>query len=158
MNSACPSPRPCRWLGLALLFGLAGSVFAQTPANKATDEEFNGPFASWRNIKTFYGAAGDGVTDDTAKIQQALDDLKTVKTNNWSVLYFPAGIYRITSTLTTARAAHEDYLGGDIIGENPATTILRWDGPSGGDMFHFDAWYNKLSRITFDGQGTATRK
>ena len=156
MNSACPSWRPFQWLGLALLFGLAGSAFAQTPANKATDEEFNGPFASWRNIKTFYGAAGDGVTDDTAKIQQALDDLKTVKTNNWSVLYFPAGIYRITSTLTTARAAHEDYLGGDIIGENPATTILRWDGPSGGDMFHFDAWYNKLSRITFDGQGTAT--
>ena len=38
-----------------------------------------------------YGATGDGVTDDTAALQAALD------TN--SVAYLPAGKYRITSEL-----------------------------------------------------------
>lgn len=38
------------------------------------------------------GAAGDGVTDDTAAIQSALD----ASTN----IYFPEGVYKITDTLT----------------------------------------------------------
>ena len=47
------------------------------------------------NVKDF-GAAGDGVTDDTAAIQAALDSGNTV--------YIPAGTYKITSSLTTTTA------------------------------------------------------
>lgn len=43
------------------------------------------------NIKWF-GAAGDGVADDTTAIQSAIDEL--------GVIFFPGGIYRTTAALT----------------------------------------------------------
>jgi hypothetical protein len=139
----------------ALLLAVAAPARAAADDDVVTDEEFHGPFSTWRDVKAHYGAVGDGVADDTAAIQAALNDLRTVSTNPWAVLYFPAGTYRITSTLTTARSAHNDYLGAEIVGEDPLTTRLRWDGPSGGAMLRLDAWFNKLSRLTFDGAGRA---
>ena len=117
-----------------------------------TGEEFVGPMPSWKNVKTDYGAKGDGVADDTAAIQRGLDDLKTVMKNDWCVLYFPAGSYRITATLTTLRKEHNDYLGANLVGEDPATTALVWDGPADKPILRYDAWYCKVSRLTFDGR------
>ena len=124
---------------------------SQTVSYQATGEEFVGPFASWKNVKTDFGAKGDGVTDDAPAIQKALDELKEVQTNNWSVLYFPAGRYRLGSTLRTERTKHSDYLGVQIIGEDPATTVLLWGGPDNGTMLAFDSWFSRVSRLTFDG-------
>jgi hypothetical protein len=71
------------------------------------------------------------------------------------MLYLPAGTYRITNTLKTTRKAHTDCQGVAVIGEDPARTILRWDGGEGGTIFQWDAWYSKISRLTFDGAGRA---
>jgi hypothetical protein len=132
-----------------------GPAFAQTVTYYQTGEEFAGPFASWKNVKADYGAKGDGVADDTPAIQRALDEMKTVRTNNWCVLYFPAGTYRITGTLTTLRKDHHDYLGSNLIGQDPATTVLLWDGPADKPILRYDSWYCKVSRLTFDGRGKA---
>jgi hypothetical protein len=48
------------------------------------------------NVKDF-GAAGDGVTDDTAALQNAFNHLATLPTNNRKVLYIPSGKYMFTS-------------------------------------------------------------
>jgi hypothetical protein len=122
-----------------------------------TGEEFAGPFPSWKNVQTDFGAKGDGVTDDTAAIQRALNAMATVLTNDWCVLYFPAGTYRLTATLTTTplRKAHNDYLGSNLIGADPATTVLKWDGPADQPMLRYDSWFCKVSRLTFDGSGKA---
>lgn len=117
----------------------------------ATDEEFNGPFPSWKNVKTDFGAIGDGVVDDTAAIQTALDWFKDMPNVAASVLYFPAGTYRLTNTLLTTRVAHNDYLGFEMVGEDPATTRLVWDGNYDGTMIQLDQWYGKVSRLAFDG-------
>src|SRR5262245_59715611 len=76
------------------------AVVTATPvaAYAIGDEEFVGPFAGWANVKTTYGAVGDGVTDDTAAIQKGLNTLGPKN----PTLYFPAGTYRITQTLTLA--------------------------------------------------------
>ena len=47
------------------------------------------------NVK-MYGAVGDGATDDTTAIQAAIDASRMV--------YFPAGTYLVTSTLTVNTA------------------------------------------------------
>src|SRR5262249_4819670 len=87
-------------------------------------------------------------------IQRALDAL-TLHLKS-CVLYFPAGTYRITATLKTVRQAHTDDLGVSVIGEDPDTTILRWDGAAGGRMGQWDAWDSKFSRLTLDGAGNAS--
>jgi len=116
-------------------------------------EEFAGPFPSWKDLKRDYGAVGDGKADDTAALQRGLDDL--IKHENACVLYIPAGLYRLTDTIKTVRKAHTDCQGVSIIGENPASTILKWDGAKDGIMFQWDAWYSKISRLTFDGMDKA---
>lgn len=47
--------------------------------------------ANVKNVSS-YGATGDGVTDDTAAIAAAIEDLGTGET-----LYFPEGVYRVSS-------------------------------------------------------------
>jgi hypothetical protein len=46
-------------------------------------------------------------------------------------------------------------MGVTIVGEGPATTVIRWDGAQGGMMLKYDAWYSKISRLTLDGAGKA---
>ncbi len=53
------------------------------------------------NVKTNYGAVGDGVTDDTAAIQHALNDGRSGEDDNGlpKAIYFPAGTYLVNNTL-----------------------------------------------------------
>jgi hypothetical protein len=113
------------------------------------DEEFVGPFPSWANVKTAYGAIGDGVADDTAALQQALNEVATP--GHAAVLYFPAGTYRITQTLNfTPR------LSAGLIGEDPTNTILKWDGaPKGEMLFANGVAQSRWMRLTWDGSGKA---
>lgn len=124
------------------------------PASADTrGEEFVGPFPSWRDLKRDYGAKGDGQANDTEELQRALMDL--TQHADFSVLYVPAGVYRLTEPVRTLRKAHTDALGVALIGEDPATTVLLWDGPRGAPILTWDAWYSKISRLTLDGAGRA---
>ena len=113
-------------------------------------EEFVGPFPSWADLKRDYGAVGDGIADDTAALQQALNELANEGYPH--VLYLPAGIYRITQELTMLNR-----VGPGIIGEDPATTTILWDGPQDGVMLSADGvTHAKFSRLTWDGNVKAS--
>ena len=133
----------------AALF-LASCVLARAAE---ASEEFVGPFPSWRDLRRDYGAVGDGKADDTKALQHGLHDL--VKHEKACVLYVPAGTYRLTATVKTVRKAHTDCQGVTVVGQDPAHTVLRWDGPKGDTMVEWDAWYSKISRLTLDGAGRA---
>ena len=133
---------------------LLASVVPAGAATVTRPAEFVGPFPSWVNVKTEFGAVGDGQTDDTAAIQRALVSVRS-KDSPQKVLYFPAGTYRITDTIQLIRISHNEPLGMSVTGEDPERTIIRWDGPAGGSMFLYDAWYASLSRFTLDGAGKA---
>jgi hypothetical protein len=66
------------------------------------------------NVKTGYGAAGDGSTDDRTSIQNAL----TAASGTGGTVYFPPGTYQISNWIA---------YGGDctIAGDSASTTTIR---------------------------------
>jgi hypothetical protein len=122
-------------------------------------EEALVPFSSWANAKTNYGAAGDGVTDDTAALQRALNDLG--QPGKAQVLYLPAGTYRISATLNwtgspQSGAGSFGWGGLGLIGADPATTTIKWAGPSGQAMLIQNGGLGyRYERLTWDGSSTA---
>ena len=134
-----------KYLSFAIFFSI--SWIFQVSAQP--DELYFGPFKSWTNLKTTYGAYGDGIHDDTHALQTALDELG--KNNHSPILYIPNGTYRITATL-----AMQSRRGIGIIGENPEQTIIKWDGPVAMKMFFLNGvTYSEFSRITWDGNNKA---
>jgi hypothetical protein len=113
------------------------------------DEEFVGPFPSWADVKRDYGAVGDGIADDSDALQGVLDVLGTP--GHPFVLYLRAGTYRITKTLKLLSR-----VGISILGEDPATTIIKWDGPVDSVMLMADGVaFSRFGRLTWDGAGKA---
>lgn len=110
--------------------------------------------SDWMDVKAL-GAKGDGVTDDTAAIQEIFDRTPETDTNyedtlRQRVIYFPAGRYRITKTLELKKS-HGMWLVG--CGRN---TALVWDGQARGTLlWNNGATYARYEGITFDGQGQA---
>jgi len=123
---------------------------------KANSDEFNGAFPSWANLKTEYGAVGDGKADDTAALQKALDDLWNRESVSKTVVYMPAGTYRITRILVVKRGSNPHAtLGRGLIGEDPDKCVIRWDGAQGQSMILFQPWHARIARLTLDGAGKA---
>ena len=75
------------------------------------------PTSDWANVRSF-GAKGDGVTDDTAAIQRAIDSRRTV--------YLPLGQYVVNDTIRLA-----DHTA--LIGLHPGLTRLVL--PNGSPLF-----------------------
>lgn len=134
-----------------LLLACAGIL----PALAQGREEFNGPFASWANVKTRFGAHGNGKDDDTRAIQTALDSLSCPPTNYntgnraYMVVYLPAGTYCVSSTLVL-----RGKIGVSIVGEDPAKTIIKWTGPAKDTVLWTNgSAYFSVSRLTLDASG-----
>jgi hypothetical protein len=126
-------------------------------------EEFNGQMPGWANIKQ-YGAAGDGVTDDTVAFKAALADLgrravfgdasyhpEYDRAGSPVTLYLPAGTYKISETLNIVHRAAVN-----LVGEDPARTRILWAGPDDGTMLITDGnLAGRFQRLTWDGAGKA---
>jgi hypothetical protein len=129
-------------------------LFFVLPAASQSREEFNGPFSSWVSVQKF-GAAGNGKTDDTRAIQKAIDNLfnPALQSNTgkeaYVVLYFPAGVYCISSTLTL-----RGKIGVSIIGADPKKTSIKWIGGDKDTMLWANgSAYFKIARLSWNGSG-----
>lgn len=111
------SPAHCHYslvtvLLSSLIYGAASVSAAQTdyPSN-----------AGLVNVKTAYGATGDGVTDDTPAIQQAIKD----NIGKLRVLYFPSGTYLVSDTLIWKNASGTWMCYLNLQGQDRDSTIIR---------------------------------
>lgn len=73
------------------------------------------------NVKD-YGAVGDGVTDDTAAINAALAEAQTYDLG--ATLFFPAGEYLISSTITIPYVTGHGLGGISILGEGSYSSVI----------------------------------
>lgn len=112
-----------------------------------------------------YGAKGDGVTDDTAAIQAAINAAAAA---GGGIVFFPAGIYLIYSKLTVNKPIFLIGLGKGDVGTNSngngvGVTRLLWMGGSDSMIELKAAAVNNylfgggVSHILLDGNNTATK-
>ena len=85
--------------------------------------------SDWVNVKTDVtpAAVGDGVADDTAAVQKALDGV-----DSGSSVYLPPGTYRITDTLTLRGPRRGGVVTGVLIVGHGRDTRLVWNGKAEG--------------------------
>jgi Pectate lyase superfamily protein len=86
------------------------------------------------NVKTEFGAKGDGIADDTAAIQSAIEQSNIG--DNSRFVYIPNGTYKITKTLTFKPPGDGkdagSMVGPWVYGQDSAKTILKLvDGADG---------------------------
>jgi len=89
------------------------------------------------NVRSF-GAAGDGVTDDTAAFIAAIQRVNTLlSVGTPATLYIPAGVYYLNGT--TALPTFNR--GGSLIGDGPHKTYIMLGPAYAGDVFSWsEAW------------------
>ena len=79
------------------------------------------------NVKTQFGAKGDGTTDDTAALQAALDESCGSESPRSAIVYVPDGTYRITDTLIANRGKRGSGIGPYLFGESRDGVVIRLD-------------------------------
>ena len=146
------------WLALLIPLWAADPVLPDLSNRK--------PRSDWVNVKTVVGipqAMGDGIADDTAALQAAIDLLNASKplpagypgTVRPYTVFLPAGTYRITKTLQL-----KDSNGCAIVGVGGAS-VISWDGVTSADyrentmLISDGGRHNTYSGLTWDGNGRA---
>ncbi len=104
------------YLGDATVIQTGGSGDYTRTLQNALDDKVS--------VKAF-GALGDNSTDDTAAIQRAIDEIYSDTdqddTRARRTIFFPAGIYKVSSAITIPPYAH-------LIGEGPDKTVIENSG------------------------------
>ncbi|MBD1847823.1 glycoside hydrolase family 55 protein [Cyanobacteria bacterium FACHB-63] len=106
---------------VVLIFGCT-PLLSSTPAS-AENIVFPAD-AGVLNVKTQYGAKGDGITDDTAAIQAALNAYP----NGKRIVYLPNGTYLVSDTLTWPAGTPgtgNDYKNTILQGQSERGTIIQ---------------------------------
>ncbi len=89
-----------------------------------------------------FGAVGNGVADDTAAIQAAINAAITAGGGS---IFLPKGIYKLTSTLVMQMGLHIRIFSPTTEGGTSAT-ILRWAGAAGGTVLFMNRTQDCLIR------------
>jgi hypothetical protein len=140
-----------------------------TATGSTTPRSLANRFSDVVNVKDF-GAIGDGVTDDTAAIQAAIDSLP----NKGGTIFIPSGVYKVTSTITVGNgtdSARSTKNSIELIGEGAPGygpignlrntsdngTTLKWSGATGETVVAFNGSGDgfNYSKIEIDCNNTA---
>jgi len=126
-----------------VLYNLTGNVSVENLIIKGPNP--------WTDVKA-YGAKGDGINDDTAAIQAAIDNVEKA---GGGTVFFPHGTYIVTSTITWKYGVR-------LMGDEGAAFVagrypeIRWEGAENGILLAAEQinanWHmTDINRLTFRG-------
>lgn len=125
-----------------MAYGLRKQAFVADSYNYWTDQY------SVVNVKD-YGAVGDGMHDDTAAIQAAID---TAEASGGGIVFIPAGTYIVSSTLVVDRSRVH------IVGAGMGATTLKASAFVTGTILRFTGlsttsrnFYSLIQNLGIDG-------
>ncbi len=102
-----------------VILAISGAIMCSASAENIVMPEGVG----YVNIKTAYGAKGDGRTDDTAALQKVFDDRRAGKVSR---VYFPDGVYLISKPVGIFNGtAHSNDRFVRFQGQSEAGTIIK---------------------------------
>lgn len=143
-----------------------GTILAPTGGSGRWLRVYSGPV----NVKWF-GALGNGATDDSSAIQNAIAVATGTTSSPWTgnsnVVWLPPGVYAVASTLTigtasgsSAGSANGLKIAGAGLGTNPTVSPgvvwLKWTGAVGGTIMKVrNASSITLEGINFNGNSLA---
>ena len=106
----------------------------------------------WIDVRE-HGAVGDGVTDDAAAIQAAIDAVGS----NGGTVFFPAAIYSIETQIILDDVDCVNLKGQSNKIITPTEgTVLMWNGAGGGTMFRIHASERcSISDMTLNANGSS---
>jgi hypothetical protein len=93
------------------------------------------------DVQRDFGAVGDGVTDDTAAIQAAIDAITKTGNGSGGTVLLPAGTYVLTATLNLSKRFMFRLLGigsSDSLTATKNTVTLLWNGANGGTVLNMN--------------------
>jgi hypothetical protein len=106
-----------------------------------------GMFNKVLNLKSDFGAVGDGTNDDTGAIQAALNSALLYSN---AVVFVAPGTYRLTQTCSMPSGGTNGIQSRPVlVGVDPSRTIFLWGGTGGGPMFQFLGCSPQFGGITF---------
>jgi len=163
-SEAPPSMSTIEVLGWSVTLGAetSANLVSYTPAGTgAVLTTVQAKLRESLSVKDF-GAVGNGVTDDTAAIQSALN----ANLGNISV-YFPKGLYIITDTIlipqNRATKMHGDGFNPQETTNPVEGTVIKWAGAANGLMFSSNVAGGAntsglvINDMRFDGDNIASR-
>lgn len=117
---------------------IPSSSFLQFDGGRLTNGIVRGNFANTEfNVKDF-GAVGDGATDDTNAIKNALASIAYSTTNTRYILYFPKGEYLITESNVFASFSATNVRSMLVRGDSQFTSRLILVGDNVTEKWFFD--------------------
>lgn len=136
-------------------FGLFLVIISSVSSGILAQKSFSSRLESraGKNVALSFSGMADGRKDLTRILQNAIDQLAVypheinLKDRPYTTIYLPKGVYLIRETLI-----FRGKIGFNFIGEDPATTVIRWGGNNKDTMLWTDgSAYFRIANLTFSG-------